>query len=362
MFSLFNPPFNRDRTPIVLPMFDYLIKQTQHEVTKVVDFYQQNIYHARTTDRLVKLLIELQSFMDLSPENLVNTVRNNTARLCNAYNIVSPINNAKITNQGEMYNRNNPELFIFVEYPFGVKKCVDNYKALKPVRVVSHDFTDFGYGLANGAYQSQETGIAIFTIDIALLALQYQQWFQKERYIKERNYHLPTTHFVVKYIWTGLLSTHMDNVIFNRLLNRLKKQPSAPSRTPHSFYTVDYGDRFDATLDQLIARYQNQPSDWLQRMNSIPSLEYGSYFKAVSYPDTAPTRQIKWAMVLSKLKMVEFLLLTDGYDQNTALNLTDREAIARELRILRNDRSLELFVPQTVLSRIERVYDEVNKE
>lgn len=362
MFSLFNPPFNRDRTPIVLPMFDYLIKQTQHEVNKVVDYHQQNIVHAKTTDRLVKLLIELQSFMDLSPENLVNTVRNNTARLCNAYNFVSPINNAKITNQGEMYNRNNPELFIFVEYPFSVKNCVENYKALKPVRVVSHDFTDFGYGLANGCYQSPESGLSIFTIDIALLALQYQQWFQKERYIKERDYHLPTTYFVVRYIWTGLLSTHVDNVIFNRVLNRLKNQPNTMTKSPHSFYTVDYGDRFDSTIDQLISRFKTQPMDWLQRLNSIPSLEYGSFFNAVSYPDTAPTRQIKWAMVLSKLKIVEFLLLTDRFDQNTALNLSDRESIARELRILRNDRSFEIFMPQTALARIERVYNEVNKE
>lgn len=362
MFSLFNPPFNKDRTPIVLPIFDYLVKQTHYEVNKVVDFYKENLYNAKTTDRLVKILMDLQSFMHLSPESLVNTVRNHSARLCNAYNIVSPITNGKITNQGEMYNRNNPELFIYVEYPFDVKKCVNNYKHLKPVRVVSHEFSDFGYGLANGQYQTQETGIAIFTIDLALLALQYQQWFHTERYIKERETYLPTTHFVARYIWTGLLSTHMDNVIFNRLLNRLRNVRSAPTPNPHSFYLADYGDRIDGTLDQLIDRFKRQPMDWMQRLNSLPSLEYGSYFRSVSYPDTAPTRQIRWAMVLSKLKIVEFLLLTDQFSGNEALNLTDRQAIARELRVMRNDRSFELFVPQAVLSRIERIYEEVSKE
>ena len=90
--------------------------------------------------------------------------------------------------------------------------------------------------------------------------------------------------------------------------------------------------------------------------------EYGTYFRSVTYPDVAPTRQIRWAMVLSKLKMIEFLLLTDGYAQNESVNLTDREAIARELRVLRNDRSLEIFVPETTLQRIERIYNIVNKQ
>ena len=67
-------------------------------------------------------------------------------------------------------------------------------------------------------------------------------------------------------------------------------------------------------------------------------------------------------MVLSKLKMIEFLLLTDEYAQNESVNLTDREAIARELRVLRNDRSLEIFVPETTLQRIERIYSIVNKQ
>ena len=362
MFSLFNPPFTGERTTIVLPMFDYLVNQTKHEVSKVTDYYNDNLINAKTTDRLVKLLVQLQTYMDLTPETLVSVVRSNTVRLCNAFNFVSPLNNGKISNQGEMYNRNNPELFISVEYPFGVKNCVENYTGLKPIRVVSHDFTDFSYGVPNGNYLSSESGVCIFTIDIALLALQYQQWYKKERYVESRKLYLPTTHFVAKYVWPAILYTHMDNIIFNRLLNRIKGIPNAKSRQVQSYLLVDYGDRFDTLFDQLIDRFKKQPTDWQQRLNSIPSLEYGTYFRSVTYPDVAPTRQIRWAMVLSKLKMIEFLLLTDEYAQNESVNLTDREAIARELRVLRNDRSLEIFVPETTLQRIERIYNIVNKQ
>ena len=362
MFSLFNPPFDSERNKIVLPMFDYLTKQTLHEVDKVRTYYQENITTVKTSDRLVKLLVEMQTWMDFAPETLVKVVRNNTPRLCNAYNIVSPVSQGKITNQGEMYNRNNPELFISVEYPFDVKKCVTYYQNLKPLRVVSHDFTDFSYNIANGNYLSSESGICIFTIDLALLALQYQQWYHKERYVEARKYHHPTTYFVVKYLLTGMLSTHMDNVLFNRFLNRLQGEPCAQGRPNPGILLVDYGARYDDLFDTLIEKFRRQPTVWTQRLNSLPSLEYSTFFRSVSYPDVAATRNIKWAMVLSKLKIVEALLLTDQFDGNESFNNFERETIARELRVLRNDRSLVVFLPQKVLDRIERVYSIVNKQ
>lgn len=362
MFSLFNPPFNHERTSIVLPMFDYLVKQTHHEVNKVKTFYQDNLTNVKTSDRLVKLLVELQSWMGFSPETLVQVVRNNTPRLCNAYNIASPVTQAKITNQGEMYNRNNPELFISVEYPFDVKKCVTHYRELKPLRIVSHDFTDFSYNIANGNYLSTESGICVFTLDLALLALQYQQWYHNERYVEERKLHLPTSYFVVRYLLTGLLSTHMDNVLFNRFLYRLEGKVAAKARPNPGILLVDYGDRYDNLFDDLIERFKVQSTGWHQRLESLPSIEYQTFFRSITYPDVAPTRQIKWAMVLSKLKIIEMLLITDEFSGNQSLNLNDRETIARELRILRNDRSLLIFLPQNVLDRIERVYSIVNKQ
>lgn len=362
MFSLFNPPFNSERNKIVLPMFDYLAKQTKYEVDKVKTFYQENLTNVKTTDRLVKLLIEMQSWMNFSPETLVQMVRNNTPRLCNTYNLVSPVTQGKISNQGEMYNRNNPELFISVEYPFDVKKCVTYYQDLKPLRIVAHDFTDFSYNIANGNYLSGESGICIFTLDLALLALQYQQWYHKERYVKQRQYHLPTTYFVVRYLLTGLLSTHMDNVLFNRFVYRLQGEVAAKAKPNPGILLVDYGDRYDSLFDDLIEKFKTQATGWQQRLHSLPSLEYGTYFRSIAYPDVAATRQIKWAMVLSKLKIIEMLLLTDEFNGNESLNNHERETIARELRTLRNDRSLVIFLPQRVLDRIERVYSTVNKQ
>lgn len=363
MLNLFNPPFNNgSRTKIVLPLFDYLIKQTKHETTKVFDYYQDNFNVVESNTRLVKFLLEIQSLMDLKPETLVSVIRNNAPRYCSAYNLSSPYMNSKIQTLGEFYNRNNPEIIINVEYPFNVKRCVENYKNVKPFRVVSHEFSDFSYGIANGRYLSHEAGLCIFTLDLALLALQYQQWYHLERFVKERNLYLPTTHFVVKYVLSNMLTTHMDTVIFNRLINQLSDRPNATPKQNNSIMLVDYGQRFDDAFEQLIDRMKRQPTDWEQRLHSIPSLDYGSYYHSVTFPDCAPTRQVRWALVLSKLKLIEFLILTDRFDNNPAVNLFERDTIARELRVMRNDRTFELFIPTLTRNRIETIYQQVNRQ
>lgn len=360
MFNLFNPPFRSLRTPISLPLFDYLTKQTAMEVDKVVEYYGRNVYNADVSTRLFKILTELKQYVHLDPATLFRLIRRETTRMCMAYNIVSPTSEGSVVSMGEMYNRNIAELFISVEYPIDVDKALKTITHMKPVRVISHDFSDFSYGLADGRYVCQEKGLAVFTIDLAVLALQYQHWWNNQRFVKDRNYYLPTSHFIARYIWTGLLVTHMDCVVFNRLVNHIKNNPNQVSRNSQSFYLTDYGDRFAYGFEQLTNQWKKVPSDWLTRLNSIPSIAYGSYWQSIAMPDVAPTRQVKWALVLAKLKTLEFLLLTDQYHGNSGMNSSDRRSLEMDIRLVFNDKALEMYLPESLIKRVKWVYDQIN--
>ena len=152
----------------------------------------------------------------------------------------------------------------------------------------------------------------------------------------------------------------MDNVLFNRLVNLVKNKKNQVSRNSQSFYLTDYSARYDDGFRQLLDRWKAGPSDWLARLNSIPSIKYGSYWQAIAMPDAAPTRQLKWAAVLSKLKVLEFLLLTDQYNTNNAMNRSEQIALERDIRILFNDKSLEMYLPENLIERIKWVYDQLN--
>lgn len=362
MLNLFNPPFMGGRTPPILPMYDYIIKTMNREMDRVKNYYRENIYVLENSHRLIRLLIDLQTYMTLSPESLVRTIRNETPRLCRAYDINSPIVHSGIQTIGEIYKRNCAEVFISVEYDFDVKKCIDNFQQLQPIHVLTHDFTDLGMGLANGKYNSEEFGTSVFSIDLALLALQFKVWWEKERYVKETDTYLPTHYFAHKYPIVNMLGTHTDVCIFNRMVSLARGITPPNGRNHHSFLVADISDKIDGTHEKLLERFKSTPMDYLQRLNAIPSLQYGSYYRSVNHPELAPTRNVRWAMVLSRLNAVEFLLTMDEASNSEHMNLYERTVIATELRIMRNDRTITAYLPSTTVNRLERVYQSVSRE
>lgn len=362
MLNIFNPPFMGGRTPPVIPLYDYAIQTMNREMKRVKEFYRENIYTLDNTHRIIKLLIDLQTYMGSSPEVLVRTIRAETPRLCRAYGINSPVVYSGIQTPGEMYKRNCPEVFISVEYDFDVKNCWTHFRQLQPIKVLSHDFTDLGFGLANGRYNAEAVGTTVFSIDLAMLALQFKAWWDTERYVKETNLYLPTHYFAHKYPIVNLLGTHTDVAIFNRLL-MLSKNGNIPNdRNHHSFMLADVTGKIDSCHEKLLERFKTTPMEYLQRLNAIPSLQYGSFYRSMNHPDLAPTRNVRWALVLARLNTVEFLLEMDRISNSQYMNLYERETVARELRVMRNERSLSAYLPQGTIDRIARVYTEVSRE
>lgn len=363
MYSLFNPVFNGGRTARHLPIFDYITLALKGELVKVQTFYRTNILTVPNNHILTKILMELTTpCSNLSYHFLVKWVRANSARFERTYNLNSSVVGAGIISNGTIYNRNHSEAWISVAYDFDVDKCVGNYKDLKPIRAISHEYTNLTMSVPNGNYPENQEGLAVLTIDLALLALQYKCWIENEQYIKEKDTYLPLHSFIYRYPLTNLISTHTDVCIFNRLYSLVENKPIVNTRSTNSFFVIDYGDRTTQSLNQLLDMFKKQPGDYVQRLNSIPSIEYGSYLRSIGIPDMAPTRQIKWVLVLARLKTIELLLMLDELTESKTINLTERDIIARELRGLINDKSFLTFAPNTVNSRINRVYALVNRE
>lgn len=362
MFSFFNPPFPIHRTPVVVPMYSYITDRMNNELTKVEEFYRTNIYTVKNTHVLAKLLVELTNYIHLDPENLVRHIRAITPALERAYRFNSSIVDGGVITDGNLYNRNVPEVWLSVAYEFSVDECYKHYQKLNPIRAVTHPFTDVNMNIPNGTYSSSQQGYCVVTVDLALLALQYKAWRDKEQYLREQDMYLPLHYFIQQYPLTGYIATHVDVAIFNRLSYLLFQKPIPPSRSAHSYMVFDHGQRIDETHLKLLDVLKRRHGDYIEILKSIPSLKYGNFYMSNTFPDIAPTRQIKWVLVLAKISIIEFLLEIDRVSGNSGMNLYERDQIARELRVVRNDKSLFGYLDRDTIERIDKIYDQVNRE
>lgn len=361
MSKFFNPPFIGRRTETIIPIYDYHVSRLNNELDKIKTFYRTNLQAVTNSHLLVKILTDYLSFMHYTPETLYRYIRQDIIRLESAYGLTSPYVNSGISREGMFYNKHNLEVLLSVSYNVDVEKCYQNYKDLKPLRVVQHDFTDLTMPIPNGKNPVNTPGLVVIAIDLALLALQFKAWYDKEKFVKETNTHTPLHNFIYRYPLTNMVSTHTDVAIFNRFYNILTGIENPQANNYHSFLVYNHGTNIDQTHKQLIETIKKRPSNYSSYLQSMPSLEYGTYYRSVLYPDMAPTRQVKWALVLSKLKQIEVCLALDDLNNGAAINLLTRQDILRELRILVNDKSLIQNLPSNYYSRIEAIIAKLSK-
>lgn len=361
MSKFFNPPFIGRRTETIVPLYDYHVSRMNTELEKIKNFYRTNLFAVDNNHMLVKILTDFLSFMNYTPEGLYRYIKQDIYRFEQAYGLTSSFVNNGISKEGTFYNKHNLEVWLSVNYEIDVLKCYQNYKELKPIRVVQHDFTDLTMPIPNGKNPVNKPGLVVITIDLALLALQFKAWYDKEKYVRETNTDTPLHNFIYRYPLTNMISTHTDVAIFNRFYNLLKGIENQQPNTYHSFLVYNHGPSVDLSHKQLIDIFKRRPSDYISYLQSIPSLEYGNFYRSVTFPDMAPTRQVKWALVLSKLKQIEVCLAIDDLNENYTINLGIRQDILRELRILMNEKALIYNLPPGYVQRFEIIIAKLSK-
>ena len=356
MYNIINPPFMDSQTPPALPMYDYAIRNLNKELQRVIFYYLESIFVIPNTHILRKIVNEFEIYLRVDPETLADTIRAESLYLCKSFGLNSALHMAGVSSRSHFYNQNNPEAYVYIEHDFNPQKIYDNYRSVSAVRVLQHGFTDLCYPIPNGDYGSDQKNLCCFSIDLAMLAVQYKAWVDKEQYVEDKDMNLPLHSFIHKYVLCNMIASHMDIAIFNRLVHLLKHGESIGRKSNHPFTVADYSDKIDSAHRSLIDIIKKKPSDYVYRLDAIPSMHYGTYRRSMNLPDIAPTRNIKWFLILSKLDALEYLIDTDAYNDNIAISLPNRRLLKLELDYMRNEKALLMQLPDNVRQRLEKIH------
>lgn len=359
MYNVINPPFMGIRTPASLPIYEYAIRNIKKELTRITNYYRNSIFVIPNTHFLRRLVNDLERFMSLNPTTIKDAVRESTIDLCKSYNITSPLNNGGIISNGVFYNRNNPEAYLNIENDFNADLVYKNYKDVKAIRVLQHGFTDLAFTIPNGNYGCQQKDICVFGIDIAMLAVQYKGWVDQEQYSENIETNLPLHDFIHKYVLVNMISTHMDVSIFNRMRFYIETGEFPAKQNNHNFSIVDFAPKIDEGHKRLYDLLKTSLTDWQYRMDSLPSVDYGSYRRSQSIPDVAPNTYVKWLLVLSKINTLDYLMSLDKLGNNREHNIGNRRSLKLDFEIMMRERSIQVNVPTSTLGLIKSIYGEL---
>lgn len=308
MIEIFQVPDNTQYPVRQFAEFNYIKKTYLETIANIEKYYHDRVYAVRSNHLLCNLLRTLDAPSSYSGEQFLRTVDSRIDYVARIFGISSVTNKGKILN-GIFYGNGTNEILVVNNTKFSTDFVENNWRIISSVKTVLHPKSDMNLLLPNGKKTSESGGYAVIMINIALLAYQYKCYltdFANQNEVRDVSY------FIHMYVLPNMVLEQTDITIFNRLKNRFYGLPNEVSDTKHSFRITHYEDKLDAVLDDVLNNLEMHSYLYPAVLKNIPALAHSNMLSSLRIPDTAISRQIYWATILSRLNVCRFIIELSG--------------------------------------------------
>jgi hypothetical protein len=345
MQKLFGFDKGADEGVVTVPDWNYLKAGFQASLDIVTAYYRTYSGRVDASHFLIKLIYGVGVPRALPLDRFYAMASAKALGVAMANRMTSPISKGQLFD-GVFYGKGVREVLIGHDDDFDFQDAARNWQALQPIKVLSHPKSDLGLNIPDGTGDGLEEGVAVISINIPMLALQYRQWAAQEwqKAVDEGDSPKGITHFIYSYPLTNMLYSHLDVTIFNRLYNLLNNIPLASINKRHSFFLTDYDNKLNVVQKKQLDILRAGQRSFEGMLRTIPMVSVDNLSQLAALPDVAPTRQVIWALALARLEMLSFLFKVTEQSPRTRSS-AEVNRIVRNFQLYRTDKALQSSLP-----------------
>ena len=359
MYQLFSQPYTAANAIIRPPGMELVRRTYEREISKIVNWYNNRVVTVKSNHLLVRLLDIASIPIEYDLDRYIEAAVTRSPYVARHFNFTSAINYGKFF-EGDFYGPGNQELILFSDEDFDYRNCINNWQQLTAVKVLLHPISDLGLFLPNGTNGSTDTGLVVIEVNLPMLLVQYR-YFLFQQMAKQGTADtslLSTAHFVAQYVLPNMLSSHTDLVILNRLMNLYYGAPMGAATKRYPFAISNYSDKLDRVLGDILKRIEDHSTSYFSNLKTIPTVFAEDMQAALLMPDIAPTRQVWWALLLSRFRIMTFLIDTGG-ERGQSANRSYINKLQLDLKRLDSENILETKLPDNLFHEIQYEIDRI---
>lgn len=289
------------------PQWKYVRSGLQRNIAKTIEYYQNKNFTVKSNHLLCRLLMSAEVSIHGDIDSFYNQQQARAVRLTTTFGITSSLNRG-IVFKGTFFGEGSKEIIIAHDDYANPQELEANWKDIRAVQFLDHPKSDTSLLLANGRAYSGEEGYSVIAINVPSLFVQYRSWLKEQKSLFDMGEPtLSTSFFVHQYVLTNLLYSQLDIAVFNRLNNFFLGAPLGVPNYRHAFELIDYNSKLDKILTATVHKLATHERDFYTLMREVPLVTAENLLKLSELPQNAPTRQIVWAEIIARLKMVSFL-------------------------------------------------------
>jgi len=358
MYQLFDERYNVSKSQIRHGSFDLIKRIYKRELDKIVSYFSNRVFAVNSDHILCRVLNTVNVPLAYSLDRFVESSIARSIYVSKNFNFTSPINYG-IIHDGLFYGKGNDEIIIYNDDYFNPNTASRDWKKIQAVKVLEHNVSNMSLLLPNGKENNIEKGLAVISINIPLLLMQYRS-FILEQAIKSNNSLLSVSHFVHMYVLPNMLYSHIDIVIMNRLLNLYYGAPMGYGLKKYPFPIINYESNIDRVLLVILKHIKESGLLYENILENIPSINSDDLLEALIMPDTVKTKQVWWALLLARLKVSKFLLDV-GEEKSIGNNRTLVNKIQIDLTRLLNENILKKVLTKDLYMDTIMTIDDIKK-
>lgn len=338
------------------PFWNYVKDGLARNVEIVRTYYQNNPGAVVGEHFLVRLLQTISVSQGLPTEQYYNAVDAMALNHTMALGMTSSRYTGKLFN-GIFYGKGNTEILIAHDTPFSATEVTANWKDTQAIQVLRHPRSDLGLNLLDGRIASRETGIVVLAINVTMLAVQYRAFrYDQIRRFGQDESQQSIMQFISMYVLPNMLISHLDIAIVNRFYKLLRYQEPGFNDRKLPFYLTDFGEKADSVLQELLGKITVSNYRFDTILRTIPAVFTANALETLALPRVAPTRQVLWALVLSRLENIEMLFRIHDRTRSDQ-NRQEIGKILRKIVFYRSDNTFRQALTSRLFYQVEDTFD-----
>ncbi len=366
MYTLFNQPIVFNPALNKVSGWNVTRRTVLEEMNKLAQFYNYTAQWSRNTNVLNQILDTLDLPPNKDKDYIARMAREDFAPKVGMFGLSSSIVTSRIQPFPQFYNQSCIEVLVYDDSYFDANRARANWQQLEPVKILEHPFDDINLSIPDFKYRSMgdNNGLVIISINVAMLMVQYHYWVESLTEIQP-DITTAKAQFIMRYPLFNAMKSHMDISIRNRFFKLYNNEPVSNFLKIHSVMIRDFSKSMDSCLRDVCESIRKKSLSYNDLLQQIPAVSYENQLQVMKLPDIAATRQVKWALDLTRLKTIHNLLryentLPSGSENSAALNtsnaprnLATRAYIKRKLLNMRNSQAIPIALDLTTTKLLE---------
>lgn len=340
MYTLFNEPSSGNIQKIISPKLEFVLDLQKKNLDRVIEYYRTRNLAVPSGHFIVSLLQSLPTGSGMELRAYKDYIADYIRDFAHVYGLTSSTTYGRSFSPGVLLGKDSEEILIATTEDFSTFDLELDWVNAASIKYLAHPKTDFSLAPLNGEGYSKETGVSVITINVPLLACQYRLWLQRE---SEQNSGDPKSimQFVASYPLTNALVSFLEVAYFNLIYSIQNGTVVEPLEFKHPFYLMDYRPKVISHLNRLLQVYIDKNTKFENILKSLPSISNSNLLETFKVPKVTTTRQLVWALSLSRLKLVGFFLLWSERS-NTQQNKQELNSVRRALIRMRSDKMMDV--------------------